>query len=1042
MTRQRRARIQTMIGLAAAVLCLLAMGALRARWRTLTRGIPEGLPQPIPYGGPQIGLNVSLTQVDEEALQQNLDAIQATGIVTLKQSFYFTEPFDWAESDRLFTAMETHGLTLIPLLDGNPDDSFAPPADPTRFATWAAEFARRYGHWVQYYIIWDEPNLTTHWGNQNVNPAEYAALLTASAQAVRAVDADAVIVAAPLAPTIETGPANLSDVRFLQGIYDTGAAAAFDIVAGKPYGFYTGPDDRNANENTLNFSRAILLRETVEKNGDNHKAVWAGNWGWNSLPQGWQGPDSIWGQVTAQEQADWTVKAFERARQEWPWMGLMFLENWQPDAPADDPRWGFSIAGRSAAARIQTVTADANTHIAYPGFYLADAADPAQQYEGRWRFDPDFGADIGETGDRVRFSFWGTEAGLRVRRADYRARLYITVDGRPANALPQDEQGSMLILTAPSRAENYTATELVARNLAPGKHTLEVVASRGWEQWALNGFSIAYHPDNRGYRQSLVSLAAAAALFLLLAVQSCRAADWGTFGQAVSQAYLALQHRTQLALTALAAAIVLLTGWLTWGAQAAGIYRRLGDGGQLMLTAAAASLFYVTPSFLIYAAALLILFFLITLRPAWGVVLIAFCIPFYVPPLPKPILNYRFSPVEVFTLVTLAAFFLSRLLAFASLYREAPPSGRLAAFRRPRFHKADLAVLAFTAVATASLFFTERLEVATNEWRVVILEPAIFYFLLRATRLKRREMWLVLDAFVAGGVVVAVYGLWQYVTGQNLITAEAGLMRLRSIYGSPNNVALYLGRTLPLLTATAVLGAGISQRRRWAYAAAVFPISAAILLSFSKGALFLGVPAALLFVFWQWQQAHGRRTWPWIIGGAVVGGAALALALRVPQLTGRLDVRGTTGVFRVHLWRASVNMFRDHPWFGVGLDNFLYAYRGRYILQAAWQEPNLNHPHNILLDFATRLGALGLITGGWMFAQLAALLRRLRASAAAEWTPLVVGLGGALVDVVMHGLVDHSFFLVDLSFAFYLMLGTAVWLANQAPSTYSQERRN
>jgi hypothetical protein len=39
---------------------------------------------------------------------------------------------------------------------------------------------------------------------------------------------------------------------------------------------------------------------------------------------------------------------------------------------------------------------------------------------------------------------------------------------------------------------------------------------------------------------------------------------------------------------------------------------------------------------------------------------------------------------------------------------------------------------------------------------------------------------------------------------------------------------------------------------------------------------------------------------------------------------------------------------------------------------------------------------------------------------------VVVGFGGALVDMLAHGLVDHSFFLVDLAFAFYLMLGTAV----------------
>jgi hypothetical protein len=37
-------------------------------------------------------------------------------------------------------------------------------------------------------------------------------------------------------------------------------------------------------------------------------------------------------------------------------------------------------------------------------------------------------------------------------------------------------------------------------------------------------------------------------------------------------------------------------------------------------------------------------------------------------------------------------------------------------------------------------------------------------------------------------------------------------------------------------------------------------------------------------------------------------------------------------------------------------------------------------------------------------------------------------LGAALADMVFHGLVDHSFFLVDLAFAFYLLLGTAVWL--------------
>jgi O-antigen ligase len=293
---------------------------------------------------------------------------------------------------------------------------------------------------------------------------------------------------------------------------------------------------------------------------------------------------------------------------------------------------------------------------------------------------------------------------------------------------------------------------------------------------------------------------------------------------------------------------------------------------------------------------------------------------------------------------------------------------------------------------------------------------------------------VILDAFVLSGLLVAGYGLWQYATGQNLITAEGGLMRLRSIYGSPNNVALYLDRLLPLLAAMWLLGkATIHGRRRVLYALAALPIGLAILLSFSKGALFLGVPASLVVVFWVWRRRAGRRAWPWVAAAAVAGVAAIFVAGRVPALAARLDLFGTTGVFRLNLWRSAVNMIADQPWFGVGLDNFLYAYRGRYIFDAAWQEPNLSHPHNIILDFATRLGLLGLLAGGWLIAE--AVLATLRAIRHGDemWLPVAAGIGGLLAAMLAHGLVDHSFFLVDLAFVFFLALALAVRLAESPP---------
>ena len=1029
-SRPRKAAV-SLLFLLAGGLCFLLAGSIIYRQSFLTRGIPGDLPQPIAYSGPELGINVYLHELSEEERDASLAEIYSLGIRYIKQPFFYNENFDWQAADRLVAAANAQKLFLIPLLDGDPDRQFAPPADPAQFAAWAGQFAQRYGEKIQFYIIWDEPNLTSHWGGQPVNANEYGALLSSAAGAIRSADNDAVIVAAPLAPTEETGAENLTETLYLQDLYEAGVSGSFDALAAKPYGFSSGPDDRQVDQTHLNFSRAIAMRETMERYGDGHKALWAGNWGWNSLPAGWTGMPSLWGQVSAEEQAQWTVEALDRARREWPWMGLMFLENWQPNSESGDPRWGFSIAGRPAADAVQAYLQNIDPAVAYPGFHLAQEEDPAQQYKGGWRFSPEYGADIsqpvdGGEADRVTFTFWGTDAGLRVRRANFRARFYVTVDGQPANALPHDENGAALVLTSPDPAEDFLTTVPVARNLEPGIHTMNIVASRGWDQWALNGFSVGYSPLNSRDRWSTIALLAAVLFFLSLGIYTGRRADWGATGKRIQTSYSALSDEIQMAITALTAVLIALMGWLTWGEQVAGMYRRLGDGGQLALTAAAASLFYITPYFFIYFLALAVLFVLIALRPAWGLALVALTFPFYVPQLTKPILVYRFSPVEVFMLVTFAAFALNRLVNWA-YSRKSSKSGR---DHRYSWHAADYAVLIFTAVATLSLLSTERLDVATNEWRLVIIEPALFYLVLRMLNPKEKEMWVILDAYVLGGLIIALIGLWQYATGQNLITAEGGLMRLRSIYGSPNNLALYLGRMMPLLAAMLLLGRSASQRRRRAYALAIIPIGLALLLTFSRGGLLLGIPAGLVVIFWIWMRSRGRSPWPWIIGFLILAFIGFLIIQQLPQLSGRLDLSGNTGVFRVNLWRSSLEMIREHPLFGVGLDNFLYAYRGRYILDASWQEPNLNHPHNIILDFTTRLGIFGLVAGAWLFFNLARTLIRDLKSAPPRWLPVAAGFSGGLAAMLVHGLVDHSFFLVDLAFSFYLMLGTAVWLDN------------
>jgi putative inorganic carbon (HCO3(-)) transporter len=108
----------------------------------------------------------------------------------------------------------------------------------------------------------------------------------------------------------------------------------------------------------------------------------------------------------------------------------------------------------------------------------------------------------------------------------------------------------------------------------------------------------------------------------------------------------------------------------------------------------------------------------------------------------------------------------------------------------------------------------------------------------------------------------------------------------------------------------------------------------------------------------------------------------------------------------------------------VGLDNFLYQYRTRYVLPAAWQELDLSHPHNLVLDFWVRLGVIGVVVLAWLegvfFRRGLAFYRR------ATFLPmqaLAAGLMASMVAALAHGLIDQGFFLVDLAFVFMLTLG-------------------
>ncbi len=1028
-----------------AISALVLCGSLTAVFATLAdrdfqlRGYADATQDsPLPFRLPRLGVNAELLQYDKSELRQQLDWMRQAHVVWVRQYIRWNdlEPqlgeYNWAQWDPVVEILSDYpDLQLVAVLMNSPDWAHtdgtvtAPPDDPEALAFFAGAFAERYGTVVNYYQIWDEPNLTEAWGETEPRVAHYVAMLQSAHQAIHSADSTATVLAAALAPTVEQGPYNINELDYLRDLYAFGAKAFMDAVAAKPFGFNDSPEDRTIELSHLNFSRIVALREVMLEWGDGDKALWASQWGWNSLPSDWAGSPSIWGQVSAESRVQYTVQALERAEREWPWLGGMILHHWQPDMPANSPTWGFAIMGED---NVPTPLWEALVNRT-PGTFAMDGlyapTNPFARYSGVWTFG-DLGADIGWVNDsRFEFDFQGQDIALLLREDDYVAYLYPTIDGQPANALPRDGDGNPYIILTSESLEPQLKLVTVSHNLDYGPHHLHVVTDdlvpdEAQDRWALAGYAVSSGSLRAPYdRQAVVAGISVLVAFLATVVTGLHL-PWRNLFAPFGFLWKRIGSAGQIAFSALTSLALMIGMLITWGDATPALFRR--DTVQLGLALASAGLVYLEPGLVITVAALVLLFVIFYNRLDLGLILTMLWAPFFL--FPVELLQFAFPISEILMLVTTAAWTL-RLLADWGRSQQAGPRLKQVL---PKFTGLDWAVAAWVLISVLSLLWAELRPQAVTDLRVTVIEPAFFYLILRSYCNDQKIQLRLADTLIAAGAAVSIISLVILMRGEAIITAEGGVPRLASVYGSPNNLGLFLGRCVPF--ALAFVLASVNVRRRLLAGAALGLMLVVAALSQSAGALFIGIPAAVACVLLlKWRR---RALLP--LGALAVAGALLfAFSLRSARFARLLDFETGSNFVRLRVWQSALNMIRDHPITGIGPDQFLYAFRGTYILPDAWHEPDLSHAHNLVLDFWLRMGVAGVVILFWIQARFwltaVKVYQKLRHSDAL-YGALIIGVMGSMVNLLSHGLVDNSVFVNDLSYVFVLLLGVTANLSN------------
>jgi O-antigen ligase/cytochrome c-type biogenesis protein CcmH/NrfG len=309
---------------------------------------------------------------------------------------------------------------------------------------------------------------------------------------------------------------------------------------------------------------------------------------------------------------------------------------------------------------------------------------------------------------------------------------------------------------------------------------------------------------------------------------------------------------------------------------------------------------------------------------------------------------------------------------------------------------------------------TADIEYLARQELIQVLLAAVFLLVVVNNLYGQTDMRIVSVTLVALGTLIAMYGIYQWLTGSPHVwhfVRQGYESRGSGTYICPNHLAGFLEMICPLaICFTLLRGFGAVTRILFAYASFVMLVGIASTGS-RAGWLAAAVGVAVLSVILIRKRSH---LWAALALLLVVGGTGHWLYSRI--LRPRIQQGALTGKYediRFRVWTAARQMWLEHPWVGIGPDHFDFRYRNYRPPQ--WDmQGRPGRAHNDYWNTLADWGVIGLIlvllpvaVGGagivvsWRYLQRAGELSGSRIS-------VVLGSAIGLVSILVHSFFDFN----------------------------------
>lgn len=264
--------------------------------------------------------------------------------------------------------------------------------------------------------------------------------------------------------------------------------------------------------------------------------------------------------------------------------------------------------------------------------------------------------------------------------------------------------------------------------------------------------------------------------------------------------------------------------------------------------------------------------------------------------------------------------------------------------------------------------------------------------------------------------------------------------RAQGPFGQPNTLGQFITMPIPLAIAFIVRPPTPRMRNLMIVCAAL--ALASLIASASRGSLIGVIAMAIVYLAW-------RPFRYFAVAAALAFGALVAVDFKpltswaqLDTLTDRItrigEASDEASVQRLEAYEKTPEMIIDHPFFGVGANNFRYA-APDYDLNFPAFTGEFGQAHNTALHIGAERGLIGLGALIWFAVALAQMLWRMIPRAPPEWRALAFGLAGAFAGQLMVNMFESGLPDATLALTTFVLAGCTCLVYRVAMSSASPE---